>query len=53
MSALSYTVLAVLGVALTVVLDLVVLRSRVLTRRTFWVAYVDRARVPAAHRTAC
>ena len=39
MSALSYTLLSVLGVALTVVLDLVVLRSRVLTRRTFWVAY--------------
>jgi lycopene cyclase domain-containing protein len=39
-SALSYTVLSVLGVALTVVLDLVVLRSRVLTRRTFWAAYV-------------
>jgi lycopene cyclase domain-containing protein len=38
-SALSYTVLSGLGVVLTIVLDLVVLRSRVLTRRTFWVAY--------------
>jgi lycopene cyclase domain-containing protein len=35
----SYTVLAVLAVAVTVLLDLVVLRTRVLGRRTFWTAY--------------
>jgi lycopene cyclase domain-containing protein len=36
----SYTVLAAAGVLLTVLLDLVVLRTRVLTRRAFWTAYV-------------
>ncbi|HEU0103237.1 MAG TPA: lycopene cyclase domain-containing protein [Mycobacteriales bacterium] len=36
---MSYTSAALLGVALTVVLDLLVLRTRLLTRRTFWVAY--------------
>jgi len=35
----SYTALAVAGVVLTVVLDLLVLRTRVLTRRAFWAAY--------------
>jgi lycopene cyclase domain-containing protein len=35
----SYTVLAVSGVAAAVLLDLVVLRTRVLTRRVFWTAY--------------
>jgi lycopene cyclase domain-containing protein len=35
----SYTVLAVAGVAAAVLLDLVVLRTRVLTRRVFWTAY--------------
>jgi len=35
----TYTQLAVLGVVLTVVLDLVVLRTRLLTRAVFWVAY--------------
>lgn len=35
-----YTALALAGVVLTVVLDLAVLRTRVLARRTFWAAYV-------------
>jgi lycopene cyclase domain-containing protein len=35
----SYTTLAVLGVAVAVVLDLAVLRTRLLTRRVFWVSY--------------
>jgi len=35
----SYTQAAVLGVVLTVLLDLLVLRTRLLARRTFWVAY--------------
>jgi len=35
----SYTQAAVLGVVLTVLLDLFVLRTRLLTRRAFWVAY--------------
>jgi len=35
----SYTALAVAGVVLTLVLDLLVLRTRVLTRRAFWAAY--------------
>ena len=36
---MTYTQLAVLGVVLVVVLDLLVLRTRLLTRRVFWVAY--------------
>jgi lycopene cyclase domain-containing protein len=35
----TYTQLALAAVPLTVALDLVVLRSRVLARRTFWAAY--------------
>jgi lycopene cyclase domain-containing protein len=35
----TYTQLAVLGVVLTALLDLVVLRTRLLTRRVFWVSY--------------
>jgi lycopene cyclase domain-containing protein len=35
----SYTALALLGVVLTVVLDLFVLRTRLLTRKIFWVSY--------------
>jgi lycopene cyclase domain-containing protein len=35
----SYTALAVLGVIAAVVLDLAVLRTRLLTRRVFWTAY--------------
>jgi lycopene cyclase domain-containing protein len=35
----SYTSAAVLGVVLTVALDLWVLRTRLLTRRVFWTAY--------------
>jgi lycopene cyclase domain-containing protein len=35
----SYTALAVLGVAGALLLDLVVLRTRVVTRRAFWTAY--------------
>jgi lycopene cyclase domain-containing protein len=35
----SYTALAVVGVVVTVVLDLYVLRTRLLTRRAFWIAY--------------
>jgi lycopene cyclase domain-containing protein len=37
--ALTYTQLAVAAVPLTVALDVVVLRSRVLARRSFWAAY--------------
>jgi lycopene cyclase domain-containing protein len=36
---MSYTALALLGVLLAVVLDLLVLRTRLLTRRAFWVSY--------------
>ena len=36
---MSYTQAAVLAVVLTALLDLVVLRTRLLTRRAFWVAY--------------
>ncbi|WP_131747452.1 lycopene cyclase domain-containing protein [Frankia sp. Cppng1_Ct_nod] len=36
---MTYTALAVVGVAVTVVLDMALLRTRVLTRRAFWVAY--------------
>ncbi len=36
---MSYTALAVVGVALSVVLDLAVLRTGLLRRRTFWTAY--------------
>lgn len=36
---MSYTVLAVTGVAVALVLDLAVLRTRVVTRRVFWTAY--------------
>ena len=36
---MSYTAAAVLAVALTVLLDLVVLRTRLLRRRVFWTAY--------------
>ena len=36
---MSYTLAAVLGVLLTAGLDLWVLRTRLLTRRAFWVAY--------------
>jgi lycopene cyclase domain-containing protein len=35
----TYTELGLLGVTLTVVLDLLVLRTRLLTRRVFWAAY--------------
>jgi lycopene cyclase domain-containing protein len=35
----SYTALALLAVAAAVVLDLAVLRTRLLTRRAFWTAY--------------
>jgi lycopene cyclase domain-containing protein len=35
----SYTALAVLGVVAALLLDLVVLRTRVVTRRVFWTAY--------------
>jgi lycopene cyclase domain-containing protein len=35
----SYTALALVGVVVTVVLDLYVLRTRLLTRRAFWIAY--------------
>jgi lycopene cyclase domain-containing protein len=35
----TYTQLALLGVVGTVVLDLLVLRTRLLTRRAFWTAY--------------
>lgn len=36
---MTYTQLALMGVAASVVLDLLVLRTRLLTRRVFWVAY--------------
>jgi lycopene cyclase domain-containing protein len=36
---MSYTALALLGVVLAVVLDLVLLRTRLLTRKIFWVSY--------------
>lgn len=36
---MSYTQLAVLGIAVVVVLDLWVLRTRLLRRRAFWAAY--------------
>lgn len=36
---MSYTALAVLGVAGALVLDLFVLRTRVVTRRAFWTSY--------------
>ncbi|MGF7238494.1 MAG: lycopene cyclase domain-containing protein [Frankia sp.] len=36
---MSYTALAVVGVAGAAVLDLVILRTRLLGRRAFWVAY--------------
>jgi lycopene cyclase domain-containing protein len=35
----SYTGLAFVGVAVAIVLDLVVLRTRLLGRRAFWVSY--------------
>jgi lycopene cyclase domain-containing protein len=35
----SYTALALTGVVAAVLLDVVVLRTRVLTRRVFWVSY--------------
>jgi lycopene cyclase domain-containing protein len=35
----SYTVLAVVGVAVALVLDLAVLRTRVVTRKVFWTSY--------------
>ena len=36
---MTYTQAALLGVVLTVLLDLVVLRTRLLTRKAFWTAY--------------
>ena len=36
---MTYTLLAVVGVALALVLDLLVLQTRVVTRRLFWTAY--------------
>ncbi len=36
---MSYTLVALLGVAGSVVLDVAVLRTRVLARRAFWVGY--------------
>ncbi len=36
---MSYTALALAGVVAAVVLDVVVLRTRVVTRRVFWVSY--------------
>jgi lycopene cyclase domain-containing protein len=36
---MTYTVLAVVGVALAVAVDLAVLRTRLVTRRLFWTAY--------------
>lgn len=36
---MSYTVLAVVGVVAAVVLDVALLRTRVVTRRVFWTAY--------------
>ena len=37
---MSYTALAFTGVGFAVVLDLVVLRTRLLLRRAFWVSYL-------------
>ena len=37
---MSYTALAVVGVVGAVLLDLAVLRTRVLARRAFWLSYV-------------
>jgi len=37
---MTYTQIAVMVVALTVVLDVVVLRTRLLVRKVFWTAYV-------------
>jgi len=36
---MTYTQLALLGVGVTIVLDLWVLRTRLLTKRAFWTAY--------------
>ncbi|HVU71720.1 MAG TPA: lycopene cyclase domain-containing protein [Mycobacteriales bacterium] len=36
---MSYTALAVVGVVVAAALDLLVLRTRLLTRKVFWVAY--------------
>ncbi len=36
---MSYTALALTGVAFALLLDLLVLRTRVVTRRVFWTAY--------------
>ena len=36
---MTYTTAALLGVAVTVLLDLVVLRTRLLLRKAFWVSY--------------
>ncbi|OAA28261.1 lycopene cyclase domain-containing protein [Frankia sp. EI5c] len=36
---MSYTALAAAGVVLTLVLDLWILRTRLVTRRVFWTAY--------------
>ena len=36
---MTYTQMACVAVVITVLLDLVVLRTRLLTRRVFWVAY--------------
>lgn len=36
---MNYTAAALLGVTVTVLLDLAVLRTRLLTRRIFWVSY--------------
>ena len=36
---MSYTALAVLGVGFALVLDIAVLRTRLVTRRVFWTAY--------------
>ena len=36
---MSYTALALTGVVIAVLLDLLVLRTRVLTRRVFWASY--------------
>ncbi len=36
---MTYTAAALLGVAVTVVLDLAVLRTRLLTRKAFWTSY--------------
>lgn len=37
---MTYTALALIGVGAAVLLDLAVLRTRLLTRRVFWVSYV-------------